>query len=203
MVLKMDVSRWGGWLVLISFALLTTWLVHSLEVEFTTLTEDHHQIPDYTLQNFTSIQLDEQGRLKNKLIAHKMIHYPETNTKLTTPNMVFYKNEQPSWTVHAEQGEVSPDGHQVWLLGRVSMQREGINQQRALEIISRDVWVRLDTEYAETKAPSLILTHNSETHSVGMRVFMPTEQVDLLSQVRGQVILNKYKPFRTTVNPDN
>lgn len=188
---RIDMSHWGGWLVLISFALVTTWLVHSLEEEFSTSTEDRHQVPDYTMQNFTSIQLDEQGRLKNQLTAHKMIHYPETNTKLTTPKMVFYKNEQPSWIVHAERGEVSPDGHQVWLLGRVSMHRETMSQQKSLEIISRDVWVRLDTEYAETMAPTLILTHNSETHSIGMRVFMPTEQVELLSQVRGQVVLNR------------
>ncbi len=182
-------NRWGGWLILISLALGTTWLVQSLEKQFSTVTESHDHVPDYTMQNFTSTQMDEQGILKNKLTAEMMTHYPETNTNLTTPLMVFYKNEQPTWTVHAEQGEVSPDGHQVWLLGHTTIQRETAFQQKPMKIISRDVWILLDTEYAETAAPTTILTINSETHSIGMRVFMPTEQIELLSQVRGHYVL--------------
>jgi lipopolysaccharide export system protein LptC len=182
-------NRWGGWLILISLALGTTWLVQSLEKQFSTVTESHDHVPDYTMQNFTSTQMDEQGILKNKLTAEMMTHYPETNTNLTTPLMVFYKNEQPTWTVRAEQGEVSPDGEQVWLLGHTTIQRETAFQEKPMKIISRDVWIRLDTEYAETAAPTTILTENSETHSIGMRVFMPTEQIELLSQVRGHYVL--------------
>ncbi len=183
-------NRWTGWLILISLALGTTWLVQSLEKQFSTVTESHDHVPDYTMQNFTSTQMDEQGILKNQLTAEMMIHYPKTNTKLTTPLMVFYKDEQPAWTVRAEQGEVSPDGHQVWLLGHTTIQREtALQQKKPLKIISRNVWVRLDTEYAETAAPTTILFNNSETHSIGMRVLMPTEQIDLLSQVRGHYVL--------------
>ena len=61
--------------------------------------------------------------------------------------------------------------------------------KKPLKIISRNVWVRLDTGYAETAAPTTILFNNSETHSIGMRVLMPTEQIDLLSQVRGHYVL--------------
>jgi lipopolysaccharide export system protein LptC len=63
------------------------------------------------------------------------------------------------------------------------------NKKKPLKIISRNVWVRLDTGYAETAAPTTILFNNSETHSIGMRVLMPTEQIDLLSQVRGHYVL--------------
>ena len=188
--MNLILKRWGGWIVLISLALVTTWLVPSLDKEFSSTGEDHHLMPDYTMQNLTTIQMDEQGYKKNQLTAKMMIHYPETNTKLTAPLMVFYKNKQPIWTVQAEQGEVSPNGRQVWLLGHTIIQRQKTKQeQKPMTILSRDVWVQLDTEYAETAEPTTILTENSETHSIGMRVFMPTERVELLSRVRGHYVL--------------
>ncbi len=182
-------SRWGGWFTLISLALATTWLVRSLDEEFFKQPNSQQHVSDYTLRNFTSTQMNKHGRLKNKLTAETMVHFPDTNTKLTAPYMVFYKEEQPLWTVRAEQGEVSPDGKQLWLLGNTTLQRLTSGQQKTMKIISRNVWVQLDTEYAETASPTTIFTDNGETHSIGMRIFMPTEQIDLLSRVRGHYVL--------------
>ncbi|MEN8217085.1 MAG: LPS export ABC transporter periplasmic protein LptC [Pseudomonadota bacterium] len=176
-------NRWGGWLVLISLALATTWLVRSSDDDLSKQTESSLQVFDYTLKNFKSTQMDEQGQLKNQLTAETMIHYPDSNATLIAPYMVFYKEALPTWTVRAEQGEISPDGNQVWLLGNTILGRQ------QMEIISRDVRVQLDTEHAETTAPTTIISNNAETHSVGMRVFLSTERVDLLSQVRGHYVL--------------
>jgi lipopolysaccharide export system protein LptC len=182
-------NRWGGWFVLISLALATTWLVRSFEDDLSMQTESNHHVSDYMLKNFKSTQMDDQGRLKNQLIADTMVHYPDSNATLTAPYMVFYEEAQPMWTVRAEHGEVSPEGNEVWLLGNTTLEQHTQDQQKTMEIISRDVWVRLDTEYAQTSAPTTIISNNGETHCVGMRLFMSTEQVELLSQVRGQYVL--------------
>ncbi len=181
-------TRWGTWIVLIGFALATTWLVHSLEEEFSAPNKNSPHVPDYTMKNFKTLQMDEHGRLKNQLTAETMTHYSDTNTALTAPYMVFYKDNLPTWTVRAEHGEVSPDGNQVWLLGNTVIQQHTQSQQKALKILSRDMWIKLDTEYAETAAPTTILSNSGETHSVGMRVFLPTERIELLSQVRGRYV---------------
>jgi len=178
-------NRWGGWLVLISLALATTWLVRSLDDDHSKQTESSPQVSDYTLKNFKSSQMDEHGRLKNQLIAETMIHYPDRNATLTAPYMVFYKEAQPTWTVRAEQAEVSPDGKQVWLIGNTILGQP----EKTMEIISRDVWVQLDSEHAETTAPTTVISNHGKTHSIGMRVFLSTERVELLSQVRGHYVL--------------
>lgn len=185
----MWLNRWGGWFVLGSLALITTWLTYRLENREPVSDHDQAQIPDYTLKKFKSTQMDEQGRLKNQLVAETMRHYPEVNMELTAPVMVFYREEQPAWTVRAEQGEVSPDGNQVWLLGHTTLLRHTQEPQKTLEIISQDVLIQKDKEFAETAAATTILSHNGETHSVGIRVFMPTEKIELLSQVRGHYAL--------------
>ncbi|MDM8559537.1 LPS export ABC transporter periplasmic protein LptC [Thiotrichales bacterium HSG14] len=186
--------QWGGWFFLISLALITTWLVRSLEEDLSKATESHRRVPDYTMKNFNSTQMDEHGQLKNQLTAKTMTHYPYANTELTTPFITFYKKKQPTWTVHAEQGEISLDGNQIWLLGKTTLQQHTQTsridpQKTMMKIISQDVRVQLDTEYAETIKPTTIISHVGKTDCVGMRVFIPTEQIELLSQVRGHYVL--------------
>jgi LPS export ABC transporter protein LptC len=181
-------KRWGGWFILIGFAIATTWFVQNLEEKFLFQEETLTSTPDYTLTNFKSTRMDEHGQLKNQLTAKTMTHYPDANAKLMAPYMIFYKKMRQTWTVQAERGEVSPDGYQVWLQGQTVLQQYPQNQQPPMKIISQDVWARLDTEYAETAAPTIIYHNNGKTNSVGMRVFMPIEQIELLSQVRGHYV---------------
>ena len=178
-------TRWGNWVILILLAFGTTWLEHSIKkVLSKPSVEISDNVPDYTMTNFQTKQMDEQGDLKNELTAETMQHYKNTNSKLKNPYMVFYAaGQQVSWTVRSERGEISPDGKQIWLLGEARLQR--YNQNPPLEIISRDIWLQLEKQYAETAAPTTILSGLYKTQSVGMRVFMLTKQIELLSQVRG------------------
>lgn len=177
------------WLLLASFALVTTWLVRNLEKDLSTSPQLSDQIPDYILYHFQSVQLNEQGYLKSRLMAEKMVHYLQAKTELTTPTMTFYQHQQPLWIIQAERGEVSSDDNEIWLLGQTHWQRYTANQIKELEIITRDVRLQRDTQYAETALATQIVSAYGETHSVGMRVFLPQEQIELLSQVRGTYVL--------------
>jgi lipopolysaccharide export system protein LptC len=181
-------ERWGGWLILIILASATTWLLRSLQEDSSASSVKPSHLPDYTLTEFTTQRMDEQGQLKNQLTATAMAHYQDTDTELTMPSMVFYKKGQPTWTVQAEKGKISPDGNQIWLLGQTVLQQQPNIKQNSLKIISKDVRVQLDTEYAETVAATTILSRHGETRSIGMRVFIPTQQVELFSQVRGRYV---------------
>lgn len=182
-------ERWGGWLMLISLAIATTLLLHNLGEDFQAHSLSSQPLPDYTLSRFTTTSMDEQGLLKQQVTADSMIHYPTTNTELTKPYIMFYKGGQPTWTVQAEQGQISPDNNQIWLLGATTFQKQMTTAEKAITILSKDVLVKRDIEYAETQAPTTIQSGYGETHSVGMRVFMATEQVELVSNVRGQYVV--------------
>ncbi len=180
-------SRWGGWLILIILAFGTTWLEQSLnKVLSKPVVEINDNVPDYTMTNFQTKQMDEQGDLKNELTAKTMIHYKNTNAKLNAPYMVFYEaggQDKQAWTVRSEKGEISPDGDKIWLLGEARLLRH--NKKIPLEIISRDIKLELDKQYAETAAATRIISGLHNTESVGMRVFLLTKQIELISQVRG------------------
>ena len=177
------------WLLLISLALVTTWLVRNLEKDLSSSPQMSDHIPDYVLYDFQSIQLNEQGYLKSRLIAEKMVHYLQAKTELTTPTMVFYQRQQPVWKIQAERGEISNDDNEIWLLGQTHWQRYTSNKTKELEIITRDVRLQRDTQYAETALATQIISAYGDTYSVGMRVFLPQEKIELLSQVRGNYVL--------------
>ncbi len=182
-------NRGSAWLLLISFVLSTLWLMQSLDDVLFKVPEINTIKPDYTMTAFTSSQMDENGILETQLTAATMVHYPTSNSKLIAPNLRFYKEQQLTWTVEAEHGEISLDGKQVWLLGKTILLRH--TKEYPMKIISRDVTVLIDTEYAETSAPTTVITHRDKNYSVGVQVNMPTGQVDLLSQVRGHYVLPK------------
>ncbi|WP_069470572.1 LPS export ABC transporter periplasmic protein LptC [Candidatus Marithrix sp. Canyon 246] len=182
------INNWAGWLVLIVFAMASTWLMYSLEQDFSVNPTINPNLSDYTLKNFTSVQLNEQGRLKNKLLAETMTHYPTINTKLTKPYLIFYKQDKPTWTVRSQRGEISPNNNEVWLLGNANLHKLHPNPTKQLKIISKDLWVILNKEYAETAKASTIISNTTTTHSVGMQVFMPIEKIHLLSKVRGYYV---------------
>lgn len=178
------------WILLTTFALVTTWLVQNLEKDLSTSPQMSDHISDYTLHHFQSVQMNEQGYLKSRLMAEKMVHYLQAKTELIAPEMVFYKQQQPVWSIQAERGEISNDDNEIWLLGPAHLRRYTPNQLQELEIITRDVRLQRDTQYAETALATQIINVYGETHSVGMRVFIPQEQIELLSQVRGIYVLH-------------
>jgi lipopolysaccharide export system protein LptC len=188
-VISILYQSWG-WILLTAFALVTTWLVQNLEKDLSTSPQMSDHIPNYTLHHFQSVQMNEQGYLKSRLMAEKMVHYLQAKTELTTPAMVFYKQQQPVWVIQAERGEISNDDNEIWLLGQTHWQRYTPNQLKELEIITRDVRLQRDTQYAETASATQIISAYGETHSVGMRVFIPQEKIELLSQVRGNYVLH-------------
>jgi lipopolysaccharide export system protein LptC len=177
------------WLLLVSLTLVTTWLVRNFEKDLSSSSQMSDHIPDYVLYHFQSTQLNEQGYLKSRLIAEKMVHYLQAKTELTTPTMVFYQHQQPVWKIQAERGEISSDDNEIWLLGQTHWQRYTSNKTKELEIITRDVRLQRDTQYAETALATQIVSAYGDTYSVGMRVFLPQEKIELLSQVRGNYVL--------------
>lgn len=178
-------QRWLTWLGLLLLAAGSTWLLRSLDSERPHTEYEAHRV-DYILTDFTAQRFDPEGRLLHQLAAAQMVHYSAGQSELIAPKMVFYQDQQAQWQVESERGEVSADGNVIWLNGAAHIQRlNTLEARKQLEIFSRDVRIDQQQQFAETSEPSRILHAGGETRSIGMRVFMDRQQVELLSQVRG------------------
>lgn len=76
--------------------------------------------PDYYIENFKAVGLDEHGNRTYALEATRAVHYPDDGTSLLdNPHLIeFLPGEAPRHT-YAESGWVSADGNEVLLTGKV------------------------------------------------------------------------------------
>lgn len=166
---------------------VATWLLqatwHRREVE-----PARTHTPDYYGTGLQIAALDEEGKVRHRLKARKMLHYDDTDTtELDAPRLEVYDPEQPPWKVKAEKGWVSPDGEEVLLQGEVIITRPESPQARPLRIVTRDLRVFPDKDYAETDKHVELFSRDDWMESVGARVWLEAPvRIKFLSQVRGR-----------------
>ena len=81
---------------------------------------DSRHDPDYYMENFTAVGMDEQGRRKYVVEAERMVHYPDDDTALLdNPHIIQYKPGVAPRHSYSESGWMSSDGNEILLTGNV------------------------------------------------------------------------------------
>ncbi|MES9965354.1 MAG: LPS export ABC transporter periplasmic protein LptC [Candidatus Sedimenticola sp. 20ELBAFRAG] len=144
--------------------------------------------PDYFLEGMTTIQMDLDGTPDQELWAERMVHYPDDDsTELTTPRLKLYDKEKPPWRLQAESGWVSGDGDLVLLHGKVKIDRSAAPDVKPIHIVTRDLRVQQEQNYAETDAKITIRTDTDRMEGTGMQAwFNEPVRLKLLANVRGR-----------------
>lgn len=176
---------WSFW-VLLLIAVYSAWLLDSLNNRpDSSATQQHRDLPDYTLKHFVTSKRDKQGRYHYQLQAVDLYHYPVSDSELTEPYLIFYKDGKPSWYIRANQGQVSVDGALIYLPGKSVFWYHAVDGQRLLSILVDDVILRPQAQTAETYSNVQIYGQaGSITYARGMFADLGAQQLQLKSQVR-------------------
>ncbi|MBM4207125.1 MAG: LPS export ABC transporter periplasmic protein LptC [Gammaproteobacteria bacterium] len=144
--------------------------------------------PDYFSTGYTKWEMDETGKLKNKLVADEMKHFADYwATHAKRPIMQFMNAKTPPWIVEAETGILSNDGKQLQLNGKVTINRAKAKGVRQLIINTSQLMVNPETSYAETTAWAELISPPNITTGTGMKVtFKEPIHLQLLAQVKGK-----------------
>jgi lipopolysaccharide export system protein LptC len=80
--------------VLACLGLLSVWLQFGIiEDQPISFDSEQRHDPDYYIENFTAVGMDEQGQRRYVLEAERMVHYPDDDTALLdNPHVVEYDN---------------------------------------------------------------------------------------------------------------
>lgn len=178
-------------LFILALAAFLSWWLSSTGPSFVPrLIEQRHE-PDYYLINFTLTTMGDSGSPKHRLSADNMYHFPDNDTAtLENPLLVIYQADLDSWQIQAERGLVSEAGQAVQLQGDVFIEQIDPDIEQGMEIVTRDLHISPEEEFASTEQPILIRDHYGVTEAVGMQVDLKAHHLQLMSQVRGN-----YRPF--------
>ena len=181
-------GRWKTALVLVLLFVFSSWFLNHLSkherIQPAALAHD----PDYYMEDFTTLTMNQDGTPKNKLFADYMAHYQDDDTtELLEPTLEIYRNDKPPVIVTADKGWVTTDNEVILLTGNVYLRENDNAGLLKLEVITSDARILLKQDYAETDKPITINGKRSTVKSVGMRAYLQEERIELLSNVRGKI----------------
>ncbi len=181
-------TRLKNTLALIALAIITALVLNWLsDDESLRFTRKEHK-PDYYMENFHTLTMDQNGLAKNKLRAEYMAHYPDDDTtELIRPILELYRVEKPPVIISAEKGWVTSNNEVILLTGAVNLRQEGVNGELELQVNTSDVRILMDQDYAETDKYSVITGKRTVINSVGMRAYFKQNRIELLNDVNGKI----------------
>lgn len=107
--------------------------------------------PDYTVERFTATRMNEEGRPRRRLAALELRHYPnDDSSELERPILTMFQPTTPPWVIRSETGSVSSGAEEVIFHGRVHIDRRAAADLRPVAIVTRELHVWPDTDYAQT-----------------------------------------------------
>ena len=170
---------------LLAGVLATAWVLRMLEPGTARPAANQSHDPDYYMENFTTLTMDDDGTLKNKLHAVYMAHYAEDDTsELLKPQMEIYRHDKPPLHISADKGWVTSSNNVVVLRDNVRMWEDNDAGQRILQVTTSRVRLLMKEEYAETNQRAKIVFNRTTIIGTGMRAYMKVNRLDVIHHER-------------------
>lgn len=167
-------------------AMLTLWLERTVNAPAGGRPDPSLHNPDFIVERFTATTLDKSGRPESRLIANRMVHYPDDETtELEEPHLLQLPGDGPPVRITAERGTVTKDGEEVRLYGNVVVVREAAGARAELRMETAYLQVFPKEELAVTPESVVITEGRSRLAGVGMEYNNKTRQFTLKARVTG------------------
>ena len=142
--------------------------------------------PDAIAENFLVRQFDEKGRVKYRLTAPYMMHFPDDDSsQLKSPTLIHYRPNAPQLTLTGKNAKVTSKGQTVFLWDDVKAVRAATPARPELVARMPDLTILPDAGTAFTQSPVEITEDKSWVKGVGMHLDNNTSTFELKSQVTG------------------
>lgn len=175
--------RWRIILILLPLTVISFWMLYQLEDE-RERAEEETTVPDYTMTNLNSLNMDAKGQPETRLTADFMAHYESKNeTELKQPKLEMFREDQPPLYVRADLGWVTSGNEVILLRGNVRFWEVNANGKTVLEVTTSEARVYPERDYAETDQAATLKTPDTSTDSIGMKAYMKENRIEMLSRV--------------------
>lgn len=151
--------------------------------------------PDAIVEQFEIRRLDEQGQLKYRLQAPRLVHFPDDDsTEIDAPRLLTYRPDAPPLIVSGKRALVTTHGEQVHLTGDVRILRTADAGRPELLARTATLTIEPDRGLAYTDQPVTITQGSSWITGTGARIDNNASLFELHAQVRGHHDASKARP---------
>ncbi|MDX1655740.1 MAG: LPS export ABC transporter periplasmic protein LptC [Candidatus Competibacteraceae bacterium] len=182
--------RWAGLFYLAGLAGLTAlsgWILLAVESSLSQPGTPAPDAPNLYMSRVEAVRMNDRGLREYTLTAAELMQLPGSGgTHLKQPVLELFRNGLDRlWRVQAERGWVSQDQNLIRLEDNVVLNRTAAGQT-PLTITTSLLVAVPQQSYVQTDAPARLVTPTGVADSVGVRVHLDEQRLELLSQVRGR-----------------
>jgi lipopolysaccharide export system protein LptC len=181
--------------VLTVLAALSFWLQSTVDRGETKNDGKFRHDPDATAENFTVRRFNQKGKIKYRLAAPYLVHYPDDDSsELRSPILTTYREEGSQIVVVGDHAKVTSKGGTIYLWDNVSVTRAAMPDRPEMVARMPDLTAEPDAGIAFTSSPVEITQGQSWVKGVGAHLDNNTSTLILQSQVRGLLIRPRAAP---------
>jgi lipopolysaccharide export system protein LptC len=188
----MMTTQYRTYLFAFGMAVASWGLVSVTSQEADTLAVTAKNSIDFFSNGYRKKEMNLQGEISSELVAVTMSHdSDDLNTHLVDPFMTLHNKTPSPWLIKSEKGVLAANGEDLFLGGKVHIQREAAIGVKPLIVNTSDLNVNLPTSFAHTSEWAEIIGPPNRTTGVGMKVtFIEPIHLRLLAKVKGRYELN-------------
>ena len=143
--------------------------------------------PDFIVDNFSAMTLNELGTPRFIVAAQKMVHYPDdSTTMLEAPRVTSLSPGSPTLYASATSGSISGKGDEIFLRDDVKITREASATQSEMVFTTTYLHVLPELDLADTDQPVTLVDANNRVTAVGMHINNKIRVINLLAQVNSE-----------------
>ena len=176
-------------IVVLAIALISRWLLSTVETPTGRVSPEARHDPDYFLQNFKVTVFQPNGAPAYYLKAEYMNHYPDDDTMdLKMLRIDYLDANKQTWITTANKGTAYKNIEVMQLAGNVHIFRQTQEPDKAITVTTESLRIDFPNKHASTEAKVKIVGKNSTIDARGMDVDMATGHFSLLSNARGHYV---------------
>jgi lipopolysaccharide export system protein LptC len=144
--------------------------------------------PDYFVERLRLLKANASGDPAVRVEAVRMRHFPDDLTiEFDQPHIVTLADDRPAIRVDAARGRSPESADRTDLSGNVRIVRDADGAHPPLVVLTEAATVLLEEKVVVTDQPVDIRMGPNTLTGIGMRLDSETRQLQLDSQVRGQI----------------
>lgn len=185
--MRLSTTRLFPLLLMLALAALTFWLERTVREEEGVHPSLRRHDPDYIVDKLTHTRFNAQGAVESRLIALKMLHYPDDDsTDLVAPYLVQTKPNEPRVTLTADRGAVSQDGEEVFLYDNVLLVREAGPERPETRMRTSFMHLARGGSVIRSDREVVVTEEDRVLSGRGMEYYNDSTQLFLHERVRGR-----------------
>lgn len=180
--------------ILFGLAALSSWLLRTVQSTLLDENARNSDLPLLYMERFSATRMNAQGVRQYNLTSPYLVQLPDDKGSLVlAPHITTYQADgrTPDWFIDAERGRITSDNSIISLENKVLVNRAEASGKLPMVITGRDVIVRPQENIIESSQNVRLESSNGVLQAIGFKAYLNSEQVELLSNVRGN-----FKPSR-------